>query len=92
MAVVSSYRRRSVKSDNERDPYRLLLNGSRFRRTIADRWREVRGRWGQRQVSMLRIRWATRATKARTMGLPRREAALSRNLVVVRIEGCNSPS
>ena len=34
----------------------------------------------------------TRATKARTMGSYPERGRQSRNLVIVRIEGCNSPS
>ena len=85
--------KRSVKSDNERDPHLYLLNGSpdssHYSETAGVKSEEGGGndRSVCSECTGLHARY-----KARTMGLPRREAALSRNLVVVRIEGCNSPS
>ena len=61
--------KRSVKSDNERDPHPYLPplspDKAHYRETACAKQEEGRG---QRQVSMPRMSWATRATKDRTMG------------------------
>ena len=85
--------RRSVKSDNERDPHRHLLIRSPERTHYGETAgvKSEEGGGNDRSVcsecSGLHARY-----KGQDNGQPRREAALSRNLVVVRIEGCNSPS
>ena len=85
--------RRSVKSDNERDPHLYLLPVSpetaHYRETAGVKPEEGEG--NDRSVCPECLRLHARY-KGQDNGKPRREAALSRNLVVVRIEGCNSPS
>ena len=85
--------KRSVKSDNERDPHLYLLPFSpeeaHHRETAGAKPEEGEG--NDRSVcpecSGLHARY-----KGWDNGKPRREAALPRNPFVVRIEGCNSPS
>ncbi len=85
--------RRSVKSDNERDPYPYLPTlspeGVHYREIAGVKPDESggNGRSVCSECSGLHARY-----KGQDNGQPRREAALSRNLFVVRIEGCNSPS
>ena len=90
--------RRSVKSDNERDPHRYLPSISpevrHYSETAGVKSEEGggNGRSVCSECSGLHARY-----KGRDNGLQRREAAdlglkLSRNPLVVRIEGCNSPS
>ena len=85
--------KRSVKSDNERDPHLYLLPFSpeeaHHRETAGAKPEEGEG--NDRSVCPechgLHARY-----KGQDNGKPRREAALPRNLFIVRIEGCNSPS
>ncbi len=74
--------KRSVKSDNERDP-------AHYRETAGVKPEEGEG--NDRSVCPecpgLHARY-----KGRDNGKPGREAELTRNPFVVRIEGCNSPS
>ena len=85
--------RRSVKSDNERDPHRYLPAGSpdsaHYSETAGVKSEEGEGndRSVCSECSGLHARY-----KGQDNGQPLRKEALSRNLVVVRIEGCNSPS
>ena len=85
--------RRSVKSDNERDPHPYLLPLSQdlghYRETAGVKPEEGAG--NDRSVCPECLGLHARY-KGQDNGKPRREAALSRNLFVVRIEGCNSPS
>ena len=68
--------KRSVKSDNERDPHPYLRpscpHEAHHRETAGVKPEEG----GQRQVSMPRMSWATRVHKGQDNGKPRREAAL----------------
>ena len=85
--------RRSVKSDNERDPHLYLLPCSQeqahYRETAGVNPEEGAG--NDRSVCPecpgLHARY-----KGRDNGKPGREAELTRNPFIVRIEGCNSPS
>ena len=85
--------KRSVKSDNERDPHLYLLPVSpetaHYRETAGVKPEEGEG--NDRSVCPecpgLPARY-----KGRVNGKPGREAELTRNPFVVRIEGCNSPS
>ena len=85
--------KRSVKSDNERDPHRHLPTLSPERAhygEIAGVKPDESGGNGRSVCSEcfgLHARY-----KGRDNGKPRREAALPRNPFIVRIEGCNSPS
>ena len=96
LAWPSSVRtaRRSVKSDNERDPHLYLLVASpeaaHYRETAGVKPEEGEG--NDRSVCPecpgLHARY-----KGRDNGMLGREAfTLTRNLFIVRIEGCNSPS
>ena len=85
--------KRSVKSDNERDPHLYLLPVSpetaHYRETAGVKPEEGEG--NDRSVCPecpgLHARY-----KGRDNGKPGREAELTRNPFIVRIEGCNSPS
>ena len=85
--------RRSVKSDNERDPHPYLLSRSQdlehYRETAGVKPEEGAG--NDRSVCPECLGLHARY-KGQDNGKPRREAALPRNLFIVRIEGCNSPS
>ena len=85
--------KRSVKSDNERDPHLYLLPDSResahYRETAGVKPEEGAG--NDRSVCPECLGLHARY-KGQDNGKPRREAALPRNLFIVRIEGCNSPS
>ena len=85
--------RRSVKSDNERDPHLYLLPVSpetaHYRETAGVKPEEGEG--NDRSVCPecpgLHARY-----KGRDNGKPGREAELPRNPFIVRIVGCNSPT
>ena len=85
--------RRSVKSDNERDLRHHLLSsspeGEHYGGTAAVKAEEGggNGRSVCPECPGLHARY-----KGRDNGKLGREAALTRNPFVVRIEGCNSPS
>ena len=85
--------RRSVKSDNERDPHRYLPSISpevrHYSETAGVKSEEGggNGRSVCSECSGLHARY-----KGRDNGQQHREVTLSRNPLVVRIEGCNSPS
>ena len=85
--------RRSVKSDNERDPHLYLLTGSpdsvHYRETAGAKSEEGEGNGRSvcPECPGLHARY-----KGRDNGKLDREDALTRNPFVVRIEGCNSPS
>ena len=85
--------RRSVKSDNERDPHPYLLPLSQdlghYRETAGVKPEEGggNGRSVCPECPGLHARY-----KGRDNGKLGREVALTRNPFVVRIEGCNSPS
>ena len=85
--------KRSVKSDNERDPHLYLLPVSpetaHYRETAGVKPEEGEG--NDRSVCPECLGLHARY-KGQDNGKPRREAALPRNLFIVRIEGCNSPS
>ena len=85
--------RRSVKSDNERDPHPYLPTASpdvaHYRETAVVKPEEGAG--NDRSVCPECLGLHARY-KGQDNGKPRREAALPRNLFIVRIEGCNSPS
>ena len=85
--------KRSVKSDNERDPHLYLLpvspEAAHYRETAGVKPEEGEG--NDRSVCPECLGLHARY-KGRDNGKPRREAALPRNPFVVRIEGCNSPS
>ena len=85
--------KRSVKSDNERDPHLYLLPCSQeqahYRETAGVKPEEGEG--NDRSVCPECLGLHARY-KGQDNGKPRREAALPRNLFIVRIEGCNSPS
>ncbi len=84
---------RSVKSDNERDPCPYLLSspqgGLHYRETAGAKPEEGggNGRSVCPESPGLHARY-----KGQDNGHPHREVEQSRNLFVVRIEGCNSPS
>ena len=84
--------KRSVKSDNERDPHpylpTLCPHKAHYRETAGVKPEEGAATTGQYAPNVLGY---TRY-KGQDNGKPRREAALPRNLFIVRIEGCNSPS
>ena len=85
--------KRSVKSDNERDPHPYLPplspDKAHYRETACAKQEEGAG--NDRSVCPecpgLHARY-----KGRDNGKLGREVALTRNPFVVRIEGCNSPS
>ena len=86
--------KRSVKSDNERDPHLYLLPGSpepaHYRETAGVKAEEGEG--NDRSVCPECLGLHTRY-KGQDNGMLGREAfTLTRNLFIVRIEGCNSPS
>ena len=84
--------KRSVKSDNERDPHLYLPPFSpekaHYRETAGAKPEEGAATTGQYAPNVLGY---TRY-KGQDNGKPGREVELTRNLFVVRIEGCNSPS
>ena len=85
--------KRSVKSDNERDPHLYLLPVSpetaHYRETAGVKPEEGEG--NDRSVCP-ECPGLPAPYKGQDNGKPRREVALPRNLFIVRIEGCNSPS
>ena len=85
--------KRSVKSDNERDPHLYLQpvspEAAHYRETAGVKPEEGAG--NDRSVCPECLGLHARY-KGQDNGKPRREAALPRNLFIVRIEGCNSPS
>ena len=85
--------KRSVKSDNERDPHLYLQpvspEAAHYRETAGVKPEEGEG--NDRSVCPECLGLHARY-KGQDNGKPRREAALPRNLFIVRIEGCNSPS
>lgn len=85
--------KRSVKSDNERDPHLYLLTVSpeaaHYRETAGVKPEEGEG--NDRSVCPECPGLHTRY-KGRDNGKLGREATLTRNPFIVRIEGCNSPS
>ncbi len=83
-----------VKSGNERDLHSYLPPCPQGRAsTIRRLLRKRRGRCRLRQVCTARISWATRAQQwlGQWDATPKGEAK-PRNPILVRIEGCNSPS
>ena len=85
--------KRSVKSDNERDPHLYLLTRSpdlvHYRETAGAKSEEGEGN-GRSVCSEC---YGLHAQyKGRDNGKLGREATLTRNPFIVRIEGCNSPS
>ena len=86
--------KRSVKSDNERDPHLYLLPHSpewaHYRETAGVKPEEGAG--NARSVCPACLGLHARY-KGQDNGMLGREAfTLTRNLFIVRIEGCNSPS
>ena len=85
--------KRSVKSDNERDPHLYLLPVSpetaHYRETAGVKPEEGEG--NDRSVCPECLGLHARY-KGRDNGKPGREVELTRNPFIVRIEGCNSPS
>ena len=86
--------KRSVKSDNERDPHPYLLPLSQdlghYRETAGVKPEEGEG--NDRSVCPECLGLHARY-KGQDNGMLGREAfTLTRNLFIVRIEGCNSPS
>ena len=86
--------KRSVKSDNERDPHLYLLpvspEAAHYRETAGVKPEEGEG--NDRSVCPECLGLHARY-KGQDNGMLGREAfTLTRNLFIVRIEGCNSPS
>ena len=85
--------RRSVKSDNERDPHPHLLPSSpelaHYEETAGAKSEEGEGNGRSvcPECPGLHARY-----KGWDNGKPHREVELSRNPFIVRIEGCKSPS
>ena len=94
MAVVSSYAvKRSVKSDNERDPHPYLRpscpHEAHHRETAGVKPEEGAGNDRSVCPECLGLH---ALQKDRTMGSHAERRRYPRNLFIVRIEGCNSPS